>query len=159
MNLYRIKHKPTGGYYTKERFGYTLSSKGKVYKTKYEIGSINITLSKSSPYYINNSHLNWYPSLTIKNEVKLDTHHSDWEIEPMLCPIADRDTLIDIAERAAMHDLYEVYMNCDDQGALFMDECIYECVPESEYDTRLKEEYQDFFNKAYDKYAELLNIN
>lgn len=78
MKLYKIKHTPTGGYYVKVgRGGYSVSPKGKVYKIKQKIGSITITVSKSSPFYTNNQNLNWYPS-TIKNHVNLDTHYSDW---------------------------------------------------------------------------------
>lgn len=152
MKLYRIKHKPTGGYYTKERFHYTLSPKGKVYKARYEIGSIGITLSKSSPYYINNPDLNWYTSPTNKNEVKLDTHYSDWEIEPLSNTNIDRDALINVAERATMADMYEHYSNIDDTGALFFEESFY-----TEEDV-FKEEYQDFFNTRYDLYKKMLGI-
>ena len=68
------------------------------------------------------------------------------------------ESLMSIAERAAMADMYEHFANIDDEGAMFMDECIYESVPDSETDIQLKEEYQEFFNSRYDLYRNMLGF-
>lgn len=89
IKLYRIKHKPTGGYYEKLRFSYTLSTEGKVYKSKYhsknQIGDIIIDVSKSSQFYLEHSELEWTEHPTMKNRVSLQTNHDDWEVEQINC--------------------------------------------------------------------------
>lgn len=85
IKLYRIKHKPTGGYYKKERFSYTLSTKGKVYKSKYQIGSITIAVNISNQFYTNHPELDWTPHPTMKNRVVLKTNYNDWEVEQISC--------------------------------------------------------------------------